>query len=162
MLKRLNASGLTVNEAKCELSKDRLNFFGINFSKEVVSVDKKKHDALIDAKSPTTICEIRILLGLASYCSRFIPDFATIVEPLRELTKKNVQWHWGTHQQKALDKLKKAVSTNAMNYFEPKLRSEQTVDASPVGLGVVMEQYDPANQQDKRLVMFAGRALSKC
>lgn len=29
------------------------------------------------------------LLGMANYCSRFIPAYATLTQPLRELTKKD-------------------------------------------------------------------------
>ncbi|CAF0998856.1 unnamed protein product [Brachionus calyciflorus] len=66
VLKRLNESGLTLNESK---------YKGI-------LIDSSKFDALLKAKTPATVGEIRSLLGLANYCSRFIPDYASVVESI--------------------------------------------------------------------------------
>jgi hypothetical protein len=41
------------------------------------------------------------------------------------------------------------------------LRTEITVDASPVGLAAVMAQYDPKFPKTKRIIMYASRCLSK-
>lgn len=98
--------GLTVNGDKCVFNKHTLHFYGHVFSKEGVSPDPKKIKAIHEASPPTTPGEVRSLLGMASYCARFVPDFSTVTEPLRELTKADVQWNWGEKQQKALDDLK--------------------------------------------------------
>jgi hypothetical protein len=46
--------------------------------------------------------------------SRFIPDFATITDPLRILTHKNTQWKWETTEIKAFNTLKDKLTTSAM------------------------------------------------
>lgn len=160
VFERLENSGLTVNESKCEFGKQHLKFFGLEFSKDGVLIDRAKKDALICASPPSTASEVRSLLGLANYCARFIPDFSTTVKPLRELTKKGVRWSWTQEHQKALDKLKETLSSKALNYFDPTWRTEITVDASPVGLAAVMAQYDPKQPSNKKLVMYASRSLS--
>ncbi len=104
--------------------------------------------------------EVRSLLGLASYCSRFIPDFATCVQPLRELTKKNVKWRWTQVEEKALNELKSRIAKTSLRYFDTALRTELSVDASPVGLAVVMAQYDPRQPDQKHVVLNASRTLS--
>ena len=53
---------------------------------------QEKMDALLAAPPPKSPSEVRSLLGLASYCSRFIPDYASIVEPLRQLSRKSTKW----------------------------------------------------------------------
>ena len=100
------------------------------------------------------------LFGLANYCDRFIPGLASIVEPLRELVKKKARWNWNEKHDKALAELKKSVCSDSLCYFDPKLRTELTVDASPVGLAAVMAQYDPKYPNKKRIVMYASRSLS--
>ena len=47
-----------------------------------------------------TAKEIRQFLGLASYYRNYIPNFATIAEPLIALTRKRstIQWTWEVQQ----------------------------------------------------------------
>ena len=88
VLQRLEQTDLTLNKNKCEFSKTKLNFFGLQFSEHGISVQDSKVDVLNDAKSPKIVSEVRSILGLSNYCGRFIPNLATITKPLNELTKK--------------------------------------------------------------------------
>lgn len=70
---------------------------------------------------------------MTSYCSRFIPDYATICEPLRRLTKQSVDYEW-TEEQAAFELLKDKLSSDTViSYFQPGKEIEILVDASPVG-----------------------------
>ena len=40
-----------------------------------------------DLPTHTSVTEVHGFLGMVTYCSHFIPDFATTSQPLRELTK---------------------------------------------------------------------------
>jgi hypothetical protein len=62
VLERLEQSGLILNEKKCELSKKELDFFGLHFSKEGISIQDSKLRALKDAKPPKTVSELRSIL----------------------------------------------------------------------------------------------------
>ncbi|RXN24365.1 Retrovirus-related Pol polyprotein from transposon 412 [Labeo rohita] len=92
VFQQLKERGLTLNRKKCEFNKTQLEFFGFIFSAGGVSADPKKVDAIYHAKKPKDAAEVRSLLGIANYCSRFIPNFATVTEPLRKLTRKNTTW----------------------------------------------------------------------
>ena len=158
---RLSEHGLTLNKAKCEFNKDSIEYYGYHFSKDGISAEKAKVEALHKATPPTTPSEARSLLGMATYCSRFIPDFATISEPIRRLTRQNVEWQWGDKEQKALDELKTRLSSNTvMSYFEPSRTTEVHVDASPVGLGAVLIQRHPQKAWETYVVAFASRSLT--
>ena len=37
---------------------------------------------------PESVSEVKLLLGMAQYVTRYIPEYATITAPLRALTKK--------------------------------------------------------------------------
>jgi hypothetical protein len=69
------------------------------------------------ASSPTSVKELKSLYGLINYCARFIPNAAILISPFRELTKKNARWQWNTKHDEALTAIKKALTTEAMAYF---------------------------------------------
>ena len=125
-----------------------------------MSHDKVK--ALRDAKPPKNASDAAGLLGLAVFCERRIPNLATIVKPIRQLTRKGVPFKWGKEEQEALDKLKSSVIDSAMGYFDTSWSTHLTVDASPVGLGATLLQSCPANDSDIRLIFFASKTLSFC
>lgn len=160
VLQRLNDAGLTLNSRKSVFNVQQLDFFGLNFSDKGISVHVDKVSALKQAKPPKNPSELRSLLGLANYCSLFIRDLAKIVQPLRELTKTKTKWEWNENHSNALDELKSKLTTDAMAYFDRRLRTEITVDASPVGLGAAMAQFDPQSPENKQVVQYISRALT--
>ena len=128
---RLSERNLTVNQAKCAFNKTSIEYFGHVFSQKVEAVHK--------AGPPSDASEVCSLLGLATYTSRFIPDFATLTQPLRELTRADVSWRWNKGEQDALDKLKEHLaSETTMSYFSLNRNTEIYTDASPVSLAAVL------------------------
>ena len=81
---RLREHNLTLNKDKCEFNKTTIEFYGYLFSAKGVSADPKKIESIQNASNPRNATELRSLLGLVNYVSRFIPDYATITAPLRE------------------------------------------------------------------------------
>ena len=132
-LHRIDTHGLILNLDKCQFLQPKLEFFGLNFSADGIRPDPKKVSALATAAMPTTVSEVRSLLGMANYSSQFIPNFATITEPLRQLTHKgNI---WTREQDHAYNTLRKVlINSPVMSYFDVNKATEVTVDASPVGL----------------------------
>ena len=132
----------------------------MTFSGEGVSPDEKKVVAIQKADPPKNANEIRSLLGLATYVSKFMKDYATITEPLWKLTKKNEPWVWTEEQEKALTTLKKALTTDTMSYFNPKWQTEIVADASPVGLGAILAQVNPSKIEERKIVSFASHYMT--
>ena len=149
-LRRMSENNLTLNLDKCKFLKKNLDFFGFQFLKDGKRPDPKKIDAFANTPTPTNASEVRSLLGMSNYCSQFIPDYATITAPLRELTKKNTQFQWSEACQEAYDKLK-AVLTNSpvVSYFDVNKESIVLVDASPVGLSAILAQRAPKSEETK-------------
>ena len=91
VLERLRDRGLTLNPDKSKFCMDRLVFFGGNvLSRKGIAPEEVKVEAILHAKEPENVLEVRSFLGLVNFNARFIPDLAIIAEPLRRLTKKNV------------------------------------------------------------------------
>ena len=116
---RLQEHNLTLNFENCKFLKKNLEFFRLVFTEQGVSPDPKKVEAFANTRQPTTVSEIRSLLGMANYSSKFIKDYATITKPLRELTRKNTRFTWTHKHQAAYDKLKHALlNSPVMNHFD--------------------------------------------
>ena len=82
VLKILKECGLTLNAGKCQFRLPKLTFYGPDLSRSGVSPSEEKVMAFRDAKAPQNSFEIRSFLGLVQYSAKFIPDFATVSEPL--------------------------------------------------------------------------------
>lgn len=71
-LRRLHESGLTVNKEKCRFRQQEIKFFGFVFSADGLKPDPEKVRALQESHPPKNASEVRSLLGMAQYSSRFI------------------------------------------------------------------------------------------
>ena len=50
-----------------------------------LSADPAKVTAIQNCSAPSNVEEVRSLLGMTNYVSRFIKDYSTITEPIRTL-----------------------------------------------------------------------------
>ena len=161
VFQRLKERGLTLNKHKCEYGKDKLEFYGYVFSGDGIAPDPKKIDDIVNLQTPTSASEVRSLLGMTNYCSRFIPDYATKTEPLHKLTHKDQPWEWTSQHDSAVDQLKEAlVNAPVTAYFDPTKDTEISVDASPVGLAAILSQVD-GKTGTHHIVTYASRSLSE-
>ena len=114
---------------------------GILLSQHGVRPMEEKVRAVKEASHPITPSEVRSFLGLDGFRSRFIPDFATITEPLRALTRNGVKFEWTEVQDKAFQTLKEQLTEVAiLAHFKMTTNTRVIADASPVGLGTVLVQ----------------------
>ena len=165
VLKRLEENGLTLNLDKCEFYRKELTFYGLRFCAEGVSPTESRVKALLDATPPTNAKELKSFLCALEFSQRFIKDFATIAFPLRLLTHAGVEWRWTSAEQLAFDKLKKAMSTQALASFVPdpdglEWITEVEVDASTVGVSAILSQVKANDPKDRRIVCYASRTLT--
>ena len=66
---------------------------------------------------PTNVKEVRQFVAMGSYYLRFVKDFAKLVRPMVELTKKDVTFKWHDDCQRSFEDLKKILmSPNIMGY----------------------------------------------
>ena len=98
---------------------------------------------------------------MAAYCSKFIPNFSTLSEPLRKLTVRNAKFCWKKREQNAFDNIKSALTSNTvMAYFDQTKQTELITDASPWGLSAILAQKTTTHD-DCRVVAYASRSLSE-
>ena len=93
-LQRLFDRGLRLSQAKCSFLSRTLKFFGQTFSANDTQPDPVRVKDLQDAPEPTSVHDIRSLLGMANYSATYIDNLATITAPMRDLTKKDAKFGW--------------------------------------------------------------------
>ena len=118
VLTRLGQQGLTVNGEKCHFRLPRLTFFGHELSARGIEPSEEKIAAVVNARPPQNVSEVRSLVQLVQYSAKFIPDFAQVAEPLRHRLKKGELFVWGPDEGDTFHKLKELMtSTKALTYF---------------------------------------------
>ena len=139
----LQTAKLTINASKCQFGKDEVHYLGHVIGGGTVKPDPQKLEAVNNYPRPVSKKEVRAFLGLAGYYRRFVPHFATIAEPLTELTKgRNPdQVKWNEQCGEAFRKLKELLSTPPiLKVAEPSKQYVLQTDASEQGLGAVLSQ----------------------
>ena len=68
---------------------------------------------------------LRSFLGLVSFSARFLPDFATTVEPLRKVTRQGTDWQRGKEENETFEALKNLLVEASMIGF---LRQAEVTD----------------------------------
>ena len=118
-----------------------MEFFGQIFSEHSTRPDPRRTQVAIDASLPQNVSELRSFLGMVTFSSKYIANFASIATPLRELTKTGIMFTWEHKHQAAFDQLKAAITKPpVMAYFDAKKDTVLTVDASPVVRSGILSQ----------------------
>ena len=162
VFRRLSAANLTLNLSKCKFFQSEITYLGHVVSSDGISPDPEKVSKVKDWPVPMNEKALSQFLGLATYFKRYISDFAAIAAPLHHLTRKGVEFHWGTEAQVAFDALKTALCTApVLKYpdFSPGASEfVLDVDCSGSKMGAVLLQRDG---QGERAVAFDSKSLSK-
>jgi hypothetical protein len=94
--------------SKCEFWLDRVIFLEHVVSKDSISVDPKKVEAVVNWERPTNVHEIKSFLGLVGYYWRFVEGFSKLSGLLTTLTRKNACFLW-TNECEQFSRIKMAI-----------------------------------------------------
>lgn len=134
-------------------------FLGHRLSERGVEAAEDKVAAIKSFRRPSSPEEVRSFLGLVNFVAKFIPNVATLTEPLRQLTKSDVPFEWQQQHTKAFNDLRDSMTKPViLGYYDPKDRTQVIADASPVGLGAVLVQHNTNGQS--RIISFAHKSLT--
>ena len=112
-----HVAGLTLKPARIHFGPKEVQYLGHVLSADGIRMSEDRIKAIIDLKTPTTIKELRSVLGTVNFVPKFIPNLATIIEPLVALTRnsvvnlKTLRNHWGPEQDAAFKKVKELLTS---------------------------------------------------
>lgn len=161
VLHALNEAGLKLNMQKCKFNQTSLSFLGHTISKDGLQPDRDQIKAVANAPAPHDASSLRSFLGLASWYNKFIPDFSTVIEPLRATLRESTeqQFKWTAGAKHSFAEIKRLiVESPALALLDPARPTYVTTDASDYGLGGVLSQLQADNTE--RVVAFASQAFS--
>lgn len=142
----------------CLFAQPSIDDMGYTLSSNGIAKGSKV-DAIQLMPVPTDTSSLRSFLGSMQFYGKFLPNLATVTEPLYHLTKKDVKWNWGPSKQAAFTKLKEMLTADTvLAHFNPSLPVGISCDASETGLGVVLFHKYPDGSE--RPVANVSKTLS--
>ena len=110
----LQDHGIQINSYKCVLGAAYPEFLGHHVDKEGIQPLDERVRAVREYPQPYTPRELRQFLGLIHFYHRFIPGYASILQPLHNLltedAKKNDPLRWTDDSIKAFAEIKDALA----------------------------------------------------
>ncbi|GFS01191.1 retrovirus-related Pol polyprotein from transposon 17.6 [Elysia marginata] len=105
--------------------------------------------------APEDVAGVRRFCGIIQYLARFIPNLSKSAEPLRALTRKDIEFKWSRDcQDKFLELKEKVAEATTLKYFDPNEPLSLQVDSSVDGMGAVLLQKGMP-------IEYASRSLTK-
>ncbi|XP_015771899.1 PREDICTED: uncharacterized protein LOC107350190 [Acropora digitifera] len=136
VLDRARSYNLKLNFEKVKVRKQQVQYVGHIISAEGLKPDPEKVRAMKDMPPPETKEDVRRFLGSIQYLAKFLPMLAEVETPLRELTKKDVLFHWDKPQADAFQKLKNmCCKAPVLAYYD--VRKEVTIQCDAISTCVV-------------------------
>ena len=106
-----------------------------------VKPDEAKIKAIQEYTRPESKQDVLRLLGMVNFIAKFVPRISNTTAPLRELTRKNVEFHWIDQHEKAFNDLKRLLTEpGTLIYYDITKHVTVQVDASQRGLGAALSQ----------------------
>ena len=149
VFRALQAAGLTLKPSEIHFGPKGVQYLGYVLSANGIRMIKDRIKGIIDLKTPTTIKELRSILGTINIVRKFIPNRATVIEPLVALTRKSVanlktlRNHWGSDEDAASIKVKELLTSAPVLHF-PQFHKPFIihVDANDCGAGAFLAQKE--------------------
>ncbi|CAI5689948.1 unnamed protein product [Oreochromis niloticus] len=114
VLQKLKDAGLVLNENKCHFRKTSLRFLGHVVTADGILPDEEHIDAVLRAPPPSDAVALRSFLGLVSWYSKFLPNFATVVAPMLARANDKNTFTWTSDAQASFEEVKK--TPGSQNY----------------------------------------------
>jgi len=134
---------VSLKSSKCKIVFGTVNFLGHTLNSNFIGPLQETIVRILEMPRPRTKKQVRSLLGLINFYRRYIPDCATLISPLTDLTRRRApnRVQWRDKQEAAFTNVKEVLSKEPILKL-PDLDKEfilQT-DASDVGIGACLLQ----------------------
>jgi hypothetical protein len=150
---------ICLNPHKCILCMESNRLLGFIFSRQGISVDPLKVEAILNLPPPSTLSQLQSLQGKENFLLHFIPNYAKITLRFMWLIKNRSNFVWDTIANNAFEALKLSL-TCAPLLFLPNYGRDYFfyLAASDYTIGMVLVQEDDAN--DEHVIYYLSRSLT--
>lgn len=133
--------GLEIKWSKCQFLKEKIDFLGHTVQNGSVRPGETKIKAVKNFPVPKCVRSVQAFLGLTGYFRKFVKQYATIARPLTNLLKKEVKFHIGEAEMRAIKELKAVLMQEpVLKIFKQNAETQLHVDASKHGFGGTLMQ----------------------
>ena len=161
-LMQIEFGNLRISPSKTKLFVQRCTFLGHEIGKGSIAPADKLTKAIEDWPQPKDLRGLRSFLGTSGYYRRYIKNYASIVQPLTALTKKDNPWKWSVEEEKAFNEIKMKLISKPL-LVAPNFESKEPFildsDSSGFAVGAVLSQKQ-ADGAEKPIAYFS-KTLSK-
>ena len=148
-----------LNKEKCQFSQVCITFLCQVLDGSGIHTDPEKVSAIKNVREPHSVGDVKRFLGMANQMSKFVPNLADKMKPLRELLLKNKQWTWEQPQREAFASIKDLLSTApVLALYDPNAKIIVSADALSHGIGAVLLQKQ--SNGDTKPIAYISRSLS--
>ncbi len=161
VLRRLQDANLKVAPVKCYFGMIEVKYLGHIVDRTGNRPDPEKVQAVQDTPQPKTVSQLKGLLGLSGHNRAFYKNYAQMVHPLTELTKKgaDVVKDWTPECDVAFQAVKDRLA-HAPILRGPDLSKTFSlqVDWQPNGVAAILSQTDEDSKE--HVIAYASKKLS--
>ncbi|KAL0251385.1 hypothetical protein GEMRC1_000598 [Eukaryota sp. GEM-RC1] len=131
---------------KCDFItyKSKIENLGCFFQNFQRSISPDQIKAICSLPRPKTLSEVRIFVGSINFIRDWIPNLASVLEPISNLLRKTNKIIWTAETETCFKEILKLISSNIpLNLPDAKATILISTDASEVGLsGIIWEQIE--------------------
>ena len=158
VLQNLSTHGIRVNVGKCKFFQSQVQYLGHMLDSRGLHPTEEKVEAIRKAPEPTNLTQLKAFLGLVNYYSRFLPNLATLLEPMHALLRQSNEWEWSSQCANSFNACKKLLcESQILELYDVHKEIQLTCDASAYGLGAVMSHIVDGVEKP---IAFASRSMS--
>ena len=141
LLKRCQELGICLNKSKLKFRQRSVNFLGHLVTTDRLKPDPAKCQATDEMLPPEDKNSVQRLNGFLNYLAKFLPKLSDVMEPIRQLTRKDVPWNWESPQRIAFEIIKNLVKdVPYLKYFDSTKPLAIQCVASEKGFGAALLQ----------------------
>jgi transposase InsO family protein len=151
---RLQSAGFKINADKSFFGRPALDYLGYWVTREGITPQPKKIDAIRKMTAPTNRKELRRFIGMVNFYRDMWIRRSELMTPLSNLTSKAVKWQWTKVENDAFEALKRLIGREVLlSYPDFSKPFEIHTDASDYQLGAVIHQ-------DNKPIAFYSKKLN--
>ena len=160
VLHRLRKHGVRLRLDKCSFFQHSVDYLGHCINGAGIHTSNDKVEAILKARPPKNVQELRSFIGLINYYAKFIPNLSSILPPLHDLLRASKHWAWTKQCRRAFEAAKSCLTeAPVLAHYDPQLPITLAADASPYGVGAVISHTMPDGEE--KPIAYASRTLTK-